>query len=85
MNTACMTQPVDGGFLKRIEEAVAFAVQKLVQDETEAAIAAAKKRIEEKIPEIVAGVALAVSKNLSIQTYGTELTIRVALIDKDRK
>lgn len=61
------------------------AVHHAVQAEVTKAVANAKAELDRKIPEIVGGITIHIAQQLSMQTIGHELIIRIRLDDLRKK
>ena len=64
-------------FEDQLRDTIRTAVEKHVNDVMQEEVDDAKRRIERRIRESVAHVALSVVSNYSVQSSGTEIVIRV--------
>lgn len=62
-----------------IESAIASAIKMEIEEAVKAATEKAKAELEKKIPEIVAGIALRVNKQMSIRSFNGGIEIRLMM------
>lgn len=62
-----------------IKAAIDHVLKEEVEKEVKALVEQARERLEKRIPEMVAGLALRVQKNFSVERLGETLHIRVSL------
>ncbi len=60
------------------------AIKLALEQEVEKALARAKADLDKRIPELVAGLALHVAKNFSVQNLRDELIIHVRLDNREQ-
>ncbi len=66
----------------KIQTGVKEALESLIEEEVRAAVQQAKERLDKRVPEIVAGVAIQLHRLISIHTYGQEIRVAVQLDTK---
>lgn len=71
--------PTTPNGMASLEQAIFKAVDERIKELVEHEVAAAQRRVAERVPEVVAGVALSVMKMMNMQRFGDELRICVKL------
>ena len=73
---------LDSGVMTQLCGTISAAIKKRVEEETAAAIEKAKREVEAKLHEIVAGVCLSLERNVSLQTFGQDIVVKYLIHDK---
>lgn len=71
----------NNGFEKTIREAVERRLAEIVEEETVTAVERTRRRLKEQMPQIL----VALHKRFSVEMFGSEMRITVALEDRGSK
>ena len=61
------------------EQVIKQAIDLEIRKSVEVAVENAKKELDRRIPEIVAGLAIKIMKNVKLEEYNTELVIHIRM------